>query len=819
MKVVKWILVCLLAAVFLSMTAIFLLLTFYKKELSAKLIDELNLRYGVVLKVNEVRVSFIDNWPHASVDFQEVSIRSALAPTSSPDLIHAKSLAFAFDLRQLRKGQVVVRHIALHDAVIALERDRRGDANFIFKKNDTIAVEHSSADGEEDGEQAIRFEVRKINLKNCAFRYQNQVRQQDINLTIKHQDMQVQQCQEGYVARVKSHVEVQDVIFNLRRGSFVQQQTVQIEAKVIWNKDLQTFFALPGSFAEIDKEKYPFWLLFENQGDRRLSFSVQLKNANYNKVAGLMTPGINNVMQNFKLKKNLSAKLLLVTNPDKRQEPAFILDFEGKDQALTIGNSKIPYSHVNFRGRILSLDSTRSKGDVQNATVMIYPLNGYLYSFPFSGRIKVTNLSDPQIAFGGKLEIKAEDVDFKVARDFALKGKVIANISYTGPAAKLNTHEFLDKPMKLRARLLFKDLSYREFNRPFPYILNGVALLNNRDMQFDSLRLKTVAGNAVLKGKAFDFMAYLLGRSNGFKADVAARSELLDLNPIFAEKKSQELTKALTKTKVVPKSTEKTSQEKLNEGGLNHFEFNVQLFARKLLIRKVVCEYANADLFYKDNFLNIKTLAVNACEGKMIAHGALYDFTRLKADVILANVNVTKLFEQFENFGQKAIRSENLKGLLNCDAKLGTDLDKNFEVIPSTLTSDVRLRLRDGHLINFEPLQNLSNLVFRNRDFNDISFSEINENFHFEGYRMSIEELEVASSVFNFYVVDALYNFKGISNFNLLVPWSNLKKRNRNFIPRNSGESSGSAKGLKLNYRGPAGNMRISFGHQSSAGL
>jgi hypothetical protein len=147
------------------------------------------------------------------------------------------------------------------------------------------------------------------------------------------------------------------------------------------------------------------------------------------------------------------------------------------------------------------------------------------------------------------------------------------------------------------------------------------------------------------------------------------------------------------------------------------------------------------------------------------------------------------------------------------------ELDEKFEIISSTLKSDVRLKLREGHLLNFEPLQNLATLLLRNRDFNDISFSELTENFHFEGFRMRIDELEVASSVFNFFVVDGLYNFKGISNINLLVPWSNLKKRNKNYIPKSSGESSGNIKGLKLNYRGPKKNMRISFGHKSSAGL
>jgi tetratricopeptide (TPR) repeat protein len=79
-------------------------------------------------------------------------------------------------------------------------------------------------------------------------------------------------------------------------------------------------------------------------------------------------------MDNFNIRKTLRASLLLVTNPGQRQEPAFILDFEGKDQSLTMGHSKVPYSHVNFKARLRSIDSTKTKGDMAKARALISQL-------------------------------------------------------------------------------------------------------------------------------------------------------------------------------------------------------------------------------------------------------------------------------------------------------------------------------------------------------------------------------------------------------------------------------------------------------------
>jgi hypothetical protein len=178
------------------------------------------------------------------------------------------------------------------------------------------------------------------------------------------------------------------------------------------------------------------------------------------------------------------------------------------------------------------------------------------------------------------------------------------------------------------------------------------------------------------------------------------------------------------------------------------------------------------------------------------------------------NVDVNKLFVQFENFGQQAVTSANLQGSISLDAWFSSDLDPKMNLLGETMAGDVSLKLKNGHLINFEPVQNLSNFLFKNRDFNDVAFTELNESFKLRGYQMQIDELEIGSNILNLYVVDGLYHFKGNSNINILVPWSNLKKRGKNYIPKNSGQSAENTRGLKLNFSGPSKKMKISLGHK-----
>jgi len=244
------------------------------------------------------------------------------------------------------------------------------------------------------------------------------------------------------------------------------------------------------------------------------------------------------------------------------------------------------------------------------------------------------------------------------------------------------------------------------------------------------------------------------------------------------------------------------------------FEFDIKLFANRLSVRKVEASNAKVEMTYKGNSLDIKSASINTCDGKLMIKGLVEDFSKVNVEVKIQDVDVKKLFDQFENFGQDAIVSSNLKGIMSVDAKFKTTLDAKMNLKPESMVCDAKLKLVNGHLINYEPVQSLSNFLFKNRDFNDIAFSELNERFKLRGYEMQIDELEIGSNVLNLYVVDGLYHFKGNSNINILIPWSNLKKRGKNYIPKSSGESAESTKGVKLNFNGPSKKMKISFGHK-----
>jgi hypothetical protein len=334
--------------------------------------------------------------------------------------------------------------------------------------------------------------------------------------------------------------------------------------------------------------------------------------------------------------------------------------------------------------------------------------------------------------------------------------------------------------------------------------VNGKANVNNKDLSFDYLFLNTAAGDAILKGKAEGFVNYALGYSSKLKASLTAKTDYFNLNPFLPQKKDS--------SQVADKKT--TSPTKaIQQVDESDFEFNATFDAKKLLIRKVEARNAHVELSHKNKLLTIKSLSVNTCDGKLSAKATIYDLSKIKADIVMHDININKLFIDFENFGQKAVESKHLQGRVFLNATFKTDLDDNMEVIGKSMEGEVKLKLKEGHLLNFEPIQNVSDYIFRNRDFKDVTFTELNETFRIQGFKMDIEDLEIGSNVLNLYV-KGTYNFKENSNINMVIPWHNLKRRGKDYTPKNYGESTASAKGLKLNYSGPTNKMKLSLGHK-----
>lgn len=784
---------------------LFIITHFYKKEIADALIKNLKENFDLTLTVKEVDVSIFANFPQASVSLDGVVLDHKLHAASEP-LLTAEKVKVSFNLRKLLKKEFEINTIAVQTASINLVTNADGSKNFEFNKKDTTAT---TVPGKTSG---LDFNIRKISIDHTQFDFINKERGQHIALNLTDEVIKMDRHSEGFDFNLKGEVEIGGLLFNPDKGAFLSHTPVKLDLEGSLFTVNKTCFIREPSSVEIDDMTYPVNVFLRLGEEKSLALRIGARALPYQKGIKLVNAKITKILANYSISKPMDIDFLLYTALGKRQEPVIMVKVKSEHNTVTIGHSKVTYNDVSFKGLILSLDSSLDKGNAEQAVVKFSEIRGNIYNVPFTATVHVRNFTKPQIAINAALSIDAEKVKLKASQEFDLKGFCVARVSYSGPASKINKREFLSNDMKLRANLSLRNFSYKQKHKSTVFIVNGKAVVTNTDLLFHNLVLKTNGGNVSLKGKVEHFTPYVLGFDNELKINLEAYTNQFDLNPFMkvAAKKGA-ARDSVSRPEQQASKMQPEAVKQLNEESV--FDFNVSLKAKKMFIRKVVAEDVTINLAYKNDLLNLRSVSMTTCGGKLKVSGTINKMQEIKASINVSDINVTTLFEQFENFGQQAIQSKHLKGKISLDAAFNAELDEKMEIVPYTMLGDVDLKLKEGHLMEYEPLQNVSNFIFHNRDFNDITFSEINERFHIKGYEMQIEELEIASNVLNMFVIGN-YNFKSHSNINLVIPWSNLKKRGKNYIPRSSGLAAEDTKGLKLNYSGEPKKMKLSLGHK-----
>src|SRR5207248_842198 len=163
----------------------------------------------------------------------------------------------------------------------------------------------------------------------------------------------------------------------------------------------------------------------------------------------------------------------------------------------------------------------------------------------------------------------------------------------------------------------------------------------------------------------------------------------------------------------------------------------------------------------------------------------------------------------FDNFGQDGITAQSLQGKLSAKIDASMDINDEGKANPASIESVVDFSLKDGALINYEPVKKLQNFLFRNRDFENIRFAELKDRLEITNQEVKINRMEIQSSVMSMFV-EGLYSKKGNTDLSIQVPLSNIHKRKAEINLENIGVEKKGGSSIFIRGRpGPDGNIKF----------
>jgi hypothetical protein len=336
----------------------------------------------------------------------------------------------------------------------------------------------------------------------------------------------------------------------------------------------------------------------------------------------------------------------------------------------------------------------------------------------------------------------------------------------------------------------------------------GNVRFQNKDIYIEQLSLNSGNSDLLMNGKIKSVFYLINQKNNKLTIDWNIRSRKLNLNDFTSYLKQ-------AKVKVATRKKKSSLAQSLTQftALLESANFNLDLGAKQLIYKKFNADNLVANMEMDDNAINLKKIGLQHAGGSIAIQGLIQNLPAsnpfsFKAQ--LKNVNVSKIFYAFNNFGLKSPTDKNIAGSLTADVTMQGGLTTKAQVIPDELKGFVKFNLHDGQLINFEPVQKIQQTVFKNRNFSDIQFADLHDLLEIKGENITINRMEIHSSVITMFV-EGIYNTKSGPDLSIQVPLSNLKA-NKDSVLVNKGIFSKTGVSARLRaQKGDDGKIKISW--------
>lgn len=766
-----------------------------KKSILAKVTTELNSRIKGTIKIGDLDPSFISTFPHVSIRLSQVLVRDTMWAQHHHDLLNAERIYIRLGLLSLFSGSPEIKRVIINKASVYIFSDTSGFTNeYVFDGQDAPKKAQSSASPLPDIElRNVRF---VMDLKGRNKLYDFDISRLSCNIKAQGSRLQL---------NVKTSLLVHSLAFNTENGSFAKEQPLEGSIRLFFDRSAKKL-EFKDIVLKVDGNPFSFSGMFDLKGVLPLYFlTIKTNNINFRTAASLVSNNISRKLDSFNIKKpfNISTTLDGTTRPNKI--PLVSIDVQVKNNIVSTPIGEI--SQASFRAHFSNqvLPST-GKTDA-NSGFKFTGFSGTWENIPLkSDSVIITNLKNPVMA----CDIHA---DFNLKRLNELlgsstlevtNGNCNANLIFKGPLQENDT-----AVASITGNINFRNAAINYIPRNLMLTkCSGQLVFDDKDFYVKQLKAQAGTTQLLMNGKVENLTSLIDQSPEKLVLDWNIASPKLNLEDFVSFLGKRSSRTAVSSKRRFLKLANKIDRM-LNEGSVD-----LQINADRLLYKKFDASNVAANLQLTERMVALKNVLVQHAGGSLSLNGSMKEEV-LHNSIVLSskmnNVNITKTLTAFNNFGQDGITDKNLKGVLSADINITGLITDKANIVENSLKGIIDFHIRDGQLINFEPVQKISQTAFKNRDFSDIRFAELKDKIEVNGSAIKVNRMEIRSTVFTMFV-EGIYDVKKGTDFAIQVPLSNLSKRDEDAELKNKGVRSKTGVSLHLRAKtGEDGKAKISW--------
>ena len=754
---------------------------------------------GGSLHIGDINIGFRHTFPRIAFTIDSLSLRDSLWNQHHHDLISATRAYATLGFFKLLVGKISIGRIQLENPHIYLYTDTSGYTNTsLFKKNDPPKKNTSRT--------PMEYPILEIRDGNLVVDQKNKHKIFGFEISRLVSHIQTDQEDPNLKIRILLDCRVMQMTFKTEKGPFLKGKTVAGEFQIQFNTASKVL-QFEKIHLAVDQQPFVFtgkFFLAEVPAPFKLSFETN--NLSFRKAASFLSENIRLNLVNYDISESITHLTGSLDNTEPEYKtPLVRLQLIVDNKAVT--TPLVSISKASFIATFNN-EEVRGRGHEDSNTVMHFsPLKGSWDKLDFHcDSIVIRNLIHPRMNLHIISDFQLENINTILDENVLafMKGFGRINLVYKGSLER--TYDSL-RMISGDFNMDSATLNYVPRNLHFTNV-KGDIRFTGKDMIVDHLNMNAGSTDLVMDG-SLKSLFYLINQKNKKLAlDWTIHSNKLNLNDFTAYLKQKQ-------SSFVNKKKKSTLAQILAEFTklLETADFNLDLNAKQLIYKKFYAENLAAKMEMNDNEVNLKRIKLQHAGGSVYMQGLLRNEPNsnpFSFNAQLKDVNVSKIFTAFNNFGLKSPTYKNIAGTMTADVTLQGRFTNKAQLIQDDLKGFVKFNLQNGQLIDFEPVQKIQQTVFKNRNFSDIQFADLHDLLEINGNNITINRMEIHSSVITMFV-EGIYNVKNGPDLSIQVPLSNLKAA-KNSELANKGIHSKTGVSARLRaQRGDDGKVKISW--------
>jgi len=782
--------------ILLIIIAGFIIGYFYNDKVTGYFIKELNKSIDVKISVKKVNLSVFSKFPDASIEFSDVFAEPNKKFTKTDfknyadTLISAKKIYLSFNILDLFGDKYNIKKVEINNGKANILIDKNGKENFVFWKTSTDSASNTNIQIDLNDITLRKFDLRIKNLQN-NFSTDLAINKLNLNGEFKNTDFTLKTSTDAYVRE-----------FAIDKVNYIKQKEITLNTKLdVTNGEI--FKIKNGQLFISDLE-------FNVNGNINLSEAknIDLKidgtNLNIESFLSIMPENYRQKAENFDSKGKFYFNVTINGKINNNNIPHIEADFGINNGTIEQIKSDVKFTNVNFTGKY----TNGEKNNLQTTFFKISDFTGFLEKNKIQGKFLIENFDNPKMQFSIDAKVNlAELNDFiKIDTIQEISGDLDLSVKFFGKIKDINNITSDDfKNAKSQGHITLNNTNLQFINSNVLYSdIRGKMSFKNDNLNIDSLKLIIDKNDFYIKGNFKNFINFVFFDNQKTAIYGTLQCENIDVNNLLENFKTD-------------------SEGEPSDSAINIFPENIS-FKLKTNIQNFKYDNFSATdlttyLSYDNNNFTFNDLSFNTMQGDVSGAGRIKKINdntlNLKTSILLNNINITKLFYEFNNFGQDYLSDKNLKGTIIADIDFSSDMDKNLNIHEDKITSTSKIQIKNGELKDFKPIESLAKFIELS-ELKDIKFSNLKNDILIKNKKIIIPEMKIKTSAFDI-DFSGEHGFNNEMNYHIKVLLSDiLSKKARKAKSQNKEfgviEDDGLGRtSLFLSIKGNADNYKIAY--------